>query len=71
MKKLIEKFPMAFIPGIISGLLIVLFLTGKIIDYPRGTPQGGMIAAIGVMLIMVTVVAISYIFIRLKNHFKK
>ena len=62
---------MAFIPGIISGLLIVLFLTGKIIDYPRGTPQGGMIAAIGVMLIMVTVVAISYIFIRLKNHFKK
>ena len=71
MKKLIAKFPMAFIPGIISGLLIVLFLTGKIIDYPRGTPQGGMIAAIGVMLIMVTVVAISYIFIRLKNHLKK
>ena len=70
MKKLIEKFTMAFIPGIISGLLIVLFLTGKIIDYPRGTPQGGMIAAIGVMLIIVSVVAISYIILRLKNHFK-
>lgn len=70
MKKLIEKFPMAFIPGTISGLLIVLFLTGKIIDYPRGTPQGGMIAAIVVMLIIVSVVAISYIILRLKNHFK-
>jgi len=70
MKKLIEKFSLFFIPGIIAGLLIILFLTGKIIDYPRGTLQGGIIGGIGVLLIIVSAIAINYLIFKLKKYFR-
>jgi hypothetical protein len=71
MKQPIEKFSMIFIPGIVTGLLIALFLAGKIIDYPRGTPQGGIIGGIGVLVIIVSVIAINYLILRLKKYLKR
>jgi hypothetical protein len=67
MKNIIKVLKVALLPGSITGLLIVLFLSGKIIDYPRGTPKGGITAAIGVFAIMVSVVAINYLIYRLKK----
>jgi len=60
-----------FIPGIVAGLLVFLFLSGKIIDYPRGTPEGGMIGGIGVLVIMVSVVAIYYLIYQLNKKYKQ
>lgn len=59
------------IPGSVAGLLIVLFLSGKIIDYPRGTPEGGIIAGTGVLVIMVSVVAIYYLIYRLNKKYNQ
>lgn len=56
---------MIFLPGITTGILISLFLSGKIIDYPQGTASGGIIAGTGVLVIMISVVAIYYLIFRL------
>ena len=67
-----KLLPIIFLPGITTGTLISLFLSGKIIDYPRGTTKGGIIAGIGVLVIMISVVAIYYlIFWLLGNKRKK
>ena len=47
-----EKFMKALIPGIITGILIMVFMSGKIIDIPKGTNQGEIISAIGVFAII-------------------
>ena len=60
-----------FLPGITTGTLIPLFLSGKIIDYPRGTTKGGIIAGIGVLVIMISVVAIYYLIFRLLGNKRK
>ncbi len=52
----------------ITTFLIIAFLSGKIISYPQGTPKGGLIAGIGVLLIMVTVIAINYLIFRLRKN---
>ena len=56
-----SKFLRRFLPGSIAGLLIILFLSGKIIDYPRGTTARGIISATGVLVIMISVVTINYL----------
>lgn len=56
-------------PGAITGVLIVLFLSGKIIDYPKGTHEGGIIAGTGVLVIMVSVAATNYLIYRLCKKF--
>lgn len=42
-------------------LMIGLFLSGKIIDFPKGTPEGGVIGAIGSFVIIVLSIAISFV----------
>lgn len=49
-----------FLSGGAAGYLVNLFLSGKIIYYPRGTLKGGMIAAIGVLVIIVSLTAIYF-----------
>ena len=66
-----SKFLRRFLPGNIAGLLIILFLSGKIIDYPQGTTEGGIIGAMGVSLIMISVVTINYLISRLVENKRK
>jgi len=69
MKHLPNFSPITTIPSIAVLILIPLFLSGKIIDYPRGTPQGGLIGALGVFIILISTFAITYIIFRIKKHF--
>lgn len=52
MKKTTDKF-ITYSIGIITMILIGLFLTGKIIDISQGTNQGGVVSAICVILIII------------------
>jgi hypothetical protein len=61
----------AIIPGIIASGLINLFLSGKIIDFPTGTPEGGRIVAIGVSVIIISVAAIGYFIFRIEKYIKE
>lgn len=45
--------------GTITFLLIAALLSGKIIDIPHGTNQGGIICGIGVLIIMIIMFAVS------------
>jgi butyrate kinase len=67
MKKL-NKF--TIIPGLVTGALIGLFLNGKIIDIPNGTHQGGIISAIGVGVILLTMFILTLIFRKIFKHYK-
>ncbi len=60
-------FPM----GIFTSIIIVWFLSGKIIDIPHGTHEGGIISAVGVFSILVLSLALSYPFARLSKSKKK
>lgn len=60
--------PIIFLPAITTGVLIILFLSGKIIDYPRGTARGGLIGGVGVLVIMISVVAFYYLIFRLLGY---
>lgn len=61
--------------GSITFILIAAFLSGKIIDIPRGTHEGGVISAIGVLVIMIIMFAVSVgvnkLINRLNVHSKK
>ena len=61
----------AIISGLIASGLINLFLSGKIIDSPTGTPEGGRIVAIGVLVITISVAAISYFIFRIEKYIKE
>jgi hypothetical protein len=61
----------AIISGIIASGLNNLFLGGKIIDFPLGTPEGGRIVAIGVLVITISVAAISYCIFRIEKYIKE
>jgi len=63
MKKQIKPL----IPGVLTGMLIVLFLSGKIIDIPHGTTRGGIISGIGVLVILIFSFSANYLYIRLTN----
>ena len=47
--------------AIVTSILVSLFLSGKIIEIPKGTHEGGVISAIGVSAILVFMVIISLI----------
>ncbi len=66
-KKVIPIFPL----GIFAGLLIAWFLSGKIIDIPYGTNKGGIICAIGVLIIMIFFLAATYLFFMLTKSKQK
>jgi hypothetical protein len=55
------------ISGLLTGLLIILFLLGKIIYIPHGTREGGIISGIGVSLIIILSITINYIIIRISK----
>jgi hypothetical protein len=68
MKKLKkEKIMKALIPGIITGILIMVFLSGKIIDIPKGTNQGEIISAIGVFAIILSVFILTVLFSKIRK----
>ena len=58
----------AIIPGLISGVLIGLLFSGKIINIPKGTHQGGIIAGTGVGVIMLTIFVLTLIFKKIFNN---
>ena len=67
-----SKFlPIIFLPAITTGVLITLFLSGKIINIPLGTAKGGIIGGVGVLVIMISVVAIYYLIFRLLGYKRK
>tara|TARA_B110000114_G_C14838698_1_gene295772 strand:- start:338 stop:547 length:210 start_codon:yes stop_codon:yes gene_type:complete len=53
-RKELKMMKIILIPAILTGILISSFLSGKIIDIPKGTQQGGIISAIGVFTIILT-----------------
>jgi len=59
------------ISGLLAGLLIILFLSGKIIYIPHGTREGGIISGIGVLLIITFSITINYLFIRISKSREK
>ena len=60
-----------FLPAITTCVLITLFLSGKIIDIPHGTTKGGIIAGTGVLVIMISVVAIYVLIFRILGNKRK
>lgn len=46
---------------IVASVMIQLFLSGKVIDYSRGTLEGGAIAAVGVLVIIVSTVGLAWL----------
>lgn len=44
-----------------TGALVVLFLSGKVIDLPRGTTDGGIIGAAGVAIIIFSMIVIGFV----------
>lgn len=55
--------------GAITGMLITLFLRGTFIDIPHGTHRGGIISAVGVMVIIVAVPITAIGVMKLKSKF--
>ena len=47
--------------GLFCMIMIGLFNSGKIIDFPHGTKEGGVIAAIGSFVIIVLSIAIGFL----------
>lgn len=62
MKKM-KKFTFYIIPlfASITVFLIYLFLSGKIIEIPKGTEEGGLYGAIGVGIILIVVFTLVFI----------
>jgi len=57
--------------GLTTGVLIMLFLNGKIIDIPRGTLGGGVIAAAGGAIIIICMIVLGFIAGKLVRLFDK
>ena len=53
--------------GLFTGLLNALFLSGKIINIPKGTHEGGIISAVGVLIIIVMTVLFNIFMLKLFN----
>lgn len=54
-----KSLPIIFLPAITTGVLITLFLSGKIIDIPLGTAKGGIIGGVAVLVIMISMINLS------------
>jgi hypothetical protein len=55
--------------SVATGLLIVWFLSGKMIDLPRGTHEAGLVGAAGVLAILAFMTAIGYLAHRVVGKF--
>jgi hypothetical protein len=55
-----KKYFMIFISAV-TGVLIVLFLTGRLIDLPRGTHEAGLMGAAGVFAILALMTGVGYL----------
>ena len=55
------------IVGLMTGAIVALFLSGKIVDLPRGTRDGGIIAATGTTIIIL----ISFILSAILDYLSK
>lgn len=55
------------LPGLLVGAAIALFLSGNIIEYPRGTREGGIIGAVGVAIILLA----SFLIMALADYLQK
>lgn len=49
----------SIVTSICTGLFIALFLSGKIISIPHGTHKGGIMGALGIVIILVSMFIIS------------
>jgi hypothetical protein len=47
--------------GSMTGTLISIFLSEKLIKFPQGTHEGGVNAAIGVGVIMITMFVVTFV----------
>ncbi len=64
MKTFIKIQPSLLFQGFISCMtvtLISLFLSGKLIKFPQGTHEGGVIASIGVGVIMIAMFVVGFV----------
>lgn len=50
--KNIKSLLFRFLPGLVVGFAIALFLSGKISEYPKGTRERGIIGVVGVAIIL-------------------
>jgi len=57
--------------GVVTSILITVFLSGKIIYIPKGTHEGGIISAIGVGIIIVFMVIVGLIITKISNQKNK
>jgi len=53
--------------SLITATLTSVFLSGKIIDIPKGTHEGGIISAIGVGVILVFMSIVGFILIKIRK----
>jgi len=57
--------------GLATGALIIFFLNGKIIDISYGTHDGGIIAATGFTIILVSIFLIGFIALKVIQKISK
>lgn len=55
------------IPGISTGLLIVVFLSGKVINIDKGSNPSGIISAIGAFTIILSVFILTILFSKIRK----
>lgn len=48
--------------GLMTVLIIFIFLSGNIISIPKGTREGGIISSIGTVVIIITMISTAYIY---------
>jgi hypothetical protein len=54
--------------SLVTGALVMLFLSGKVIDIPRGTNEGGIVGAAGVTIIIASMLVIGMVVNKLVNN---
>lgn len=50
-----KRLILPIVASSVASLMIQLFLSGEIIDYPKGTREGGVIAGVGVLIIIISI----------------
>ena len=66
-----KVFYLLSVIGLATGALIIFFLKGKIIDIPHGTHEGGIIAATGFAIILVSIFLIGFIALKVVQKISK
>jgi len=61
------KLLKTLIPGIITGILIVSFLSGKVISFDKENNQSGIVSAIGVFTIILSVFVLTILVSKIKK----